>query len=574
MECHRRLFHCLACSTKVFDDAESFVAHLQITHPSGSPTGVQSIIDASSRPIAEVSIEACPLCDDLSLVLGMNTAERHTTTISLDLFEEHLGRHQERLALFAFTPDLEREIGLENANQKSATLDKSSEHMVSERYNPSQMSDQLPDQEDSNPYALEHSPDIAQPINLNQLDRDLIEQTTKQVTEQVMEDLEAAAVDLVAPKPSQLSRTPATPSFAQSRGPQSLITSPVHSDLAILEHSLVSTQPSDPSQLNSDHIEQITKQVTEQVIKNLQAKEAVPTALGPEYRSPRTPSPQSKQQQRLTRTPVDSGWATFKTPSTADAPEVQPASPTSLGKQHSRDIRQYDASLHTATIAKFGEAVVAGKAGPPDNLLSSSIGWDSSQVNVQTPGALAYTSNVPDPTNIDDTKVVYPCNQYACLSTFARLKDVQRHLVDIHYLRSRIYSCTMAGCDFHHPRADKKHEHENRFGHVCVEIVNPELLVPPQVAVTTSTTKPAEFVPVQAAPGLSCLYTDCHEAFVRKADLARHIAAVHALDPLEFDCNVSGCHRKGAYGFARKGKLIEHMRDVHKVDIPKKRRNP
>ncbi|KAF2207295.1 hypothetical protein CERZMDRAFT_51503 [Cercospora zeae-maydis SCOH1-5] len=38
----------------------------------------------------------------------------------------------------------------------------------------------------------------------------------------------------------------------------------------------------------------------------------------------------------------------------------------------------------------------------------------------------------------------------------------------------------------------------------------------------------------------------------------------------KFDCAVQGCHRKGGYGFGRKDKMIEHLREVHKVEVPKR----
>ena len=61
--------------------------------------------------------------------------------------------------------------------------------------------------------------------------------------------------------------------------------------------------------------------------------------------------------------------------------------------------------------------------------------------------------------------------------------------------------------------------------------------------------------------------------FGRYADLERHIAIVHNRSTLQLvDCTHPGCHRRGEYGFTRKDKMVEHLRDVHKIDIPKRAR--
>jgi len=73
-----------------------------------------------------------------------------------------------------------------------------------------------------------------------------------------------------------------------------------------------------------------------------------------------------------------------------------------------------------------------------------------------------------------------------------------------------------------------------------------------------------------------CMYKPCASegmSFGRKADLERHIAAKHTRpSPPLVDCEDPGCHRRGKYGFVRRDKMIEHMRDVHKSDIPKRPR--
>ncbi|KXL43465.1 hypothetical protein M433DRAFT_961 [Acidomyces richmondensis BFW] len=75
-----------------------------------------------------------------------------------------------------------------------------------------------------------------------------------------------------------------------------------------------------------------------------------------------------------------------------------------------------------------------------------------------------------------------------------------------------------------------------------------------------------------------CLFLGCQgnssdEAvvFSRAADLRRHIHIVHNRESLELiNCEVPGCLRKGLNGFTRKDKMIDHMREVHKKNIPKR----
>ncbi|KAK4540405.1 hypothetical protein LTR36_009262 [Oleoguttula mirabilis] len=71
-----------------------------------------------------------------------------------------------------------------------------------------------------------------------------------------------------------------------------------------------------------------------------------------------------------------------------------------------------------------------------------------------------------------------------------------------------------------------------------------------------------------------CLYPQCASAgtgFARYADLQRHVAIVHGRQNLQLvDCSHPGCHRRGEYGFTRKDKMVDHLRDVHKSDIPKR----
>ncbi|KAK4556707.1 hypothetical protein LTR86_006278 [Recurvomyces mirabilis] len=60
----------------------------------------------------------------------------------------------------------------------------------------------------------------------------------------------------------------------------------------------------------------------------------------------------------------------------------------------------------------------------------------------------------------------------------------------------------------------------------------------------------------------TCQYADCASAglnFARLADLQRHTRTVHDEDVELHSCTVPECSRKGASGFTRKDKLVEHM---------------
>ncbi|PIB02852.1 hypothetical protein CB0940_12082 [Cercospora beticola] len=91
-----------------------------------------------------------------------------------------------------------------------------------------------------------------------------------------------------------------------------------------------------------------------------------------------------------------------------------------------------------------------------------------------------------------------------------------------------------------------------------------------------SPTTPRPQVPLQIPIEYCCLMPNCTYAAGRKADLERHYRAMHPAPgssaPM-YDCLWQGCHRKGNYGFGRKDKMVDHMREVHKADIPKRSGN-
>lgn len=74
-------------------------------------------------------------------------------------------------------------------------------------------------------------------------------------------------------------------------------------------------------------------------------------------------------------------------------------------------------------------------------------------------------------------------------------------------------------------------------------------------------------------PSWYCMYPEHQQTvfFARKADLKRHYDQVHNPESVRMlDCTEPRCHRRGENGFGRKDKLVEHQREVHKINIPKR----
>ncbi|PSN72261.1 hypothetical protein BS50DRAFT_630325 [Corynespora cassiicola Philippines] len=59
--------------------------------------------------------------------------------------------------------------------------------------------------------------------------------------------------------------------------------------------------------------------------------------------------------------------------------------------------------------------------------------------------------------------------------------------------------------------------------------------------------------------------------FTRLADLQRHQSTVHGVGTPDFPCTVPKCTRVGDKGFTRRDHLVEHLRNFHHLDIPKRR---
>jgi len=107
LEAHRAVWQCPSCldDEHVYPSRTSLADHLQKSHPDRYPAeALDSIIDASSKPATQVSIEsACPLCDDVesTATAGVNDLGVY---LSMETVKHHKAAHLEALALFATGP--------------------------------------------------------------------------------------------------------------------------------------------------------------------------------------------------------------------------------------------------------------------------------------------------------------------------------------------------------------------------------------------------------------------------------------------------------------------------------------
>jgi len=70
-----------------------------------------------------------------------------------------------------------------------------------------------------------------------------------------------------------------------------------------------------------------------------------------------------------------------------------------------------------------------------------------------------------------------------------------------------------------------------------------------------------------------CEFPNCSSTanFTRLADLQRHQSTVHGVGTPGYPCTVQDCSRVGDKGFTRRDHLVEHLRNFHHIDIPKRR---
>jgi hypothetical protein len=98
---HRKLWRCNKCQDEC-RSSDDFREHLNRNHPGSFSTDNQlkTLMIHCEHSVLNVSPSDCPLCDEWEFSLrGLNAGVENLVTI--DHFKKHLGKHLERLALFA-----------------------------------------------------------------------------------------------------------------------------------------------------------------------------------------------------------------------------------------------------------------------------------------------------------------------------------------------------------------------------------------------------------------------------------------------------------------------------------------
>lgn len=130
LQFHRREWLCGEPSHKVYRNQSDFRAHLQKVHQSEfSEAQLPTFIKSCERALQAETIE-CSLCTEDTPVVGDDgepTIRREPKFVSARIFQRHLGRHMERLALFAISSTEEevegdRSLPSENLNSGASQL--------------------------------------------------------------------------------------------------------------------------------------------------------------------------------------------------------------------------------------------------------------------------------------------------------------------------------------------------------------------------------------------------------------------------------------------------------------------
>jgi len=103
---------------------------------------------------------------------------------------------------------------------------------------------------------------------------------------------------------------------------------------------------------------------------------------------------------------------------------------------------------------------------------------------------------------------------------------------------------------------------ENLFSNVV--LWNRTTILPQQINNTTPSQSPSRIKPKSREHKFYCNLSPCNhqKAFKRKSDLKRHLVTQHSEHRLS-QCPWPGCERKGANGFARRDKMLQHQDKVH-----------
>ena len=114
--------------------------------------------------------------------------------------------------------------------------------------------------------------------------------------------------------------------------------------------------------------------------------------------------------------------------------------------------------------------------------------------------------------------------------------------------------------------------------HSCTHILWPLIYFPTNIIISLLIIYHRTSVPLSSSNDqYVCLHVGCDRSFSRSHDLKRH-GRIHFPDSATWiDCEGKGCGRVGRPqqgekgGFSRRDHYVEHLRKVHKKDIPKGR---
>lgn len=109
---HRREWRCPSCQCD-FGSRVAVARHVSAEHLTTEDGLVYALVTAASPPHISARISDCPFCDDYHTrpdpihpgpVTIQQEHSRYDPSVSIDIYQRHLGRHMEQLALFAVPP--------------------------------------------------------------------------------------------------------------------------------------------------------------------------------------------------------------------------------------------------------------------------------------------------------------------------------------------------------------------------------------------------------------------------------------------------------------------------------------
>jgi hypothetical protein len=122
---HRRSWHCDKCS-KSFPVSRAFREHASVCQTLITENQLDALTIKAEQSVKKLSPADCPLCDEWNKSLVALNPGMENLVVTLDQFEKHLGKHQEKISLFALPRTLdENEESEGKSNVAAADVDNS-----------------------------------------------------------------------------------------------------------------------------------------------------------------------------------------------------------------------------------------------------------------------------------------------------------------------------------------------------------------------------------------------------------------------------------------------------------------